>query len=74
MPGTINRGRGAKAEVEEGQRQEEGEIQHRIHWSKLTGRSKLTRYYPNEVIEYKITNYFWNCMFKKLVKFLFNHK
>ena len=55
MPGAINRGRGAKAEVEEGQQQEE--LQHRLHWSKLTGRSKLTRYYPNEVIEYKITNY-----------------
>ena len=47
MPGTINRGRGAKAEVEEGQQQEEGEIQHQLHWSKLTGRSKLTRYYPS---------------------------
>ena len=41
MPGAINRGRGAKAEVEEGQRQEEGEIQHRIHWSKLMYQENL---------------------------------
>jgi len=41
MPGTRNRGRGAKAEVEEGQQQEEGEIQYRIHWSKLMYRDNL---------------------------------
>ena len=41
MPGTRIRGRGVGGRGRRGQQQEEGEIQYRIHWSKLMYRENL---------------------------------